>query len=62
MSKVQVQEFYKDDIVNLEVSQLLVQVKILEVRQSFGRVDYLVTPVAGEFERWTTQDSLKKLN
>ena len=61
MSKVQVQEFYKDDVVNLEVNQLLVQVKVLEVRQSFGRVDYLVTPVAGSSERWIAQESIKKV-
>lgn len=59
--KAQKQEFYKDDIVNLEVSQLLVQVKVLEVRQAFGRVDYLITPIAGSLERWVSQNNLKNL-
>lgn len=32
---------------------LTVQVRILDVKQTYGRLRWLVTPVAGASEKWT---------
>lgn len=38
---------------------LTVLVKILDVKQSYGRTRYLVTPVTGSGEVWVEQVSIK---
>lgn len=58
--KVQVQIFYKDDILHLEYRGIKFEVKVVEARPAFGRIDYLVAPVAGKGEQHVNQDSLKK--
>jgi hypothetical protein len=40
-------------------SELKVEVIIKELRQKFGRTDYLVTPVAGSGEAWKSEANLK---
>jgi hypothetical protein len=35
-----------------------ISVKVVDVRTRYGRVDYLVTPVAGTGETWMTEDSV----
>lgn len=43
----------------LSVAGLRVRVKVLDVRQAFGRIDYLVTPIAGSNEKWVQADGVK---
>ncbi len=60
MVKVQKQIFYKDDILYLDYRGIEFEVKVVEPRPAFGRIDYLVKPVAGKGEQHVNQDSLKK--
>lgn len=46
---------YRDRIGTLAVDNLRVQVKITDARMRFGHLDLLVTPVAGDGERWIEQ-------
>jgi len=39
----------------MSVEDLIVEVKITDARFRFGHLDLLVTPVAGEGERWVEQ-------
>jgi hypothetical protein len=38
---------------------LVIRVKILDVRQAYGRDDVLVSPVRGSGEAWVSADRLK---
>ena len=43
------QAFYKDDTALLEISEkVFAEVKVLEVFNEYGRVRYMVEPVAGK--------------
>jgi hypothetical protein len=44
---------------HLVVGELAVEVKILDVRERWGRTDYLVTPVVGHGEQWKSADSVR---
>ena len=46
------------DTALLNMDGLQVQVKLLDVKQVFGRVDVLVTPVSGNGHRWVQVDKL----
>jgi hypothetical protein len=37
----------------LWIDELKVEVTVLDVKQAWGRVRYLVTPTKGEGEKWT---------
>lgn len=39
----------------IEIGNLKVKVKVLDVKQSYGRSRYLVTPVSGSRETWVEQ-------
>lgn len=41
-------------------NSLSVQVKILDVRDSFGRTDILVTPVCGSGQQWVDMQRVQK--
>jgi hypothetical protein len=49
------------DIARLDVDGLRIMVKLLDVKQVFGRVDVLVTPVNGSGEKWVWLDRLIEL-
>ena len=36
----------------IETSRLVIQVRILDVKETYGKVRYLVTPVAGSGQAW----------
>lgn len=38
----------------LSVEQLYIEVFILDVRQAWGRTDYLVQPVQGQGQQWVS--------
>lgn len=38
--------------------ELSVPVEIVDIRERFGMLDYLVTPVGGEGERWFTEEKV----
>ena len=43
------QAFYKDDTALLEISEkVFAEVKVLEVFSEYGRIRYLVEPIAGK--------------
>ena len=42
----------------LRLEGLHIKVTVEDVRRSFGRVHYLVTPVAGNGSRWVDWDSV----
>lgn len=45
------QQFYKGDIALLEIaSKVYVQVKVLDVVRAYGKIRYLITPIAGSGE------------
>ena len=44
-----------------EIDGLLVDVMILDVRNVFGRIDYLITPVKGSGTKWITIQKADKL-
>lgn len=44
---------------SLELGGLSVSVKILDVRESYGRVDFLVSPVAGSGQVWKSESNVK---
>jgi hypothetical protein len=42
----------------LHIEKLQIQVTILDGRQTFGRTEYLVSPLSGTGEQWVTTDRL----
>jgi len=42
-----------------ETGGLVVNVKILDARNTFGRVDLLITPVSGLGQKWTMAAKVK---
>ena len=40
---------------------LTVQVRILDVKETYGRLRWLVTPVAGSGERWVERVSIRDI-
>ena len=46
---------YRDRLGLIKVDNMRVEVKIRDARLRFGHLDLLVTPVAGEGERWVEQ-------
>lgn len=40
---------------------LFINIQIKDARQSFGRVDVLVTPLNGKGEKWVAVDSLREM-
>ena len=49
------------DIALLNLDGLLVEVKLMDVKQVFGRVDVLVTPVKGSGQKWIQADKLQEV-
>ena len=43
----------------MDVAGMTFLVKILDVRERWGRVDYLVTPKAGHGQTWKSADSIR---
>lgn len=43
----------------LQLGPFAVSVKILDVREVYGRVNFLVTPIAGEGQAWKAETSVK---
>lgn len=43
----------------LRCDGLVVEVNILDVKESYGQVRYLVSPVAGACEKWVNDTSLE---
>ncbi|MCH8823334.1 MAG: hypothetical protein IH984_07485 [Planctomycetes bacterium] len=43
---------------DLRLSPLYVQVKIIDSRKVFNRIDFLVIPIAGSGEKWVAADSI----
>jgi hypothetical protein len=44
---------------SVDLDGLLVQVKVLDTKQVFGRLDVKVTPVKGSGEKWISSDRLE---
>lgn len=44
----------------LVIDGLSVQVKILDTKQAFGRLDVLIAPVSGSGQKWVQCDRLKE--
>lgn len=44
---------------SLDLGGLSVNVKILDVREAYGRVDFLVEPVAGSGQVWKAESNVK---
>ena len=42
----------------LSIDGLHIHVRILDVRQAFGRIDYNVQPLAGSGTKWISKDRL----
>lgn len=40
---------------NYEINGLTVAVKVLDIKQSYGKIRYLITPIKGEGETWVEQ-------
>jgi hypothetical protein len=38
---------------------LRIEVQVIDVRQVWGRVDYLIRPVAGSGSQWVASDSIQ---
>ncbi len=49
------------DTAGLNIEGLTVHVRLLDVKQVFGRVDVLVTPVNGAGQKWVQSDKLVKI-
>ena len=49
------------EIAELCLTDLHVQVRILDAKAAYGRIDVLVTPVSGHGERWAKLENIKKL-
>ena len=49
------------DTAALVIDSLVVHVKLLDVKQVFGRVDVLVTPINGKGEKWVQADRLMEI-
>jgi len=49
------------DIALLNCDGLQVQVKLLDVKQVFGRIDVLVTPSQGQGQKWVQVDRLMEV-
>ena len=59
--KKEIQQFYKGDVCFYNEPELRFQVEIVEVRSAYGRMDYLIRPVAGEGDKWVAQVSLDRV-
>lgn len=44
----------------IELSGLLVEVRVVEQKEKFGFQRYLVVPVAGSGEKWVNEESILK--
>ena len=44
---------------NLRIDKLIVRVRVDDIREVFGRTDYLVSPVAGSGQQWVAADRVK---
>jgi len=42
----------------LTVENITVAVTIIDVRQAYGRIDYLVSPVSGDGKQWVSASRL----
>jgi hypothetical protein len=42
----------------LRVGDMIVSVMILDVRERYGRTDYLVTPRSGDGQQWKSAESI----
>ena len=42
-----------------EGSKLYIEIKIVDIREVFGRVDFLVTPIAGSGQVWKAQHNVR---
>lgn len=40
------------------INKLLIEVIVKDIRNSYGRIQYLITPVAGKNECWVNEISL----
>ena len=47
--------------VSLKLDDMLVAVKVLDVRTVWKRIDCLITPVSGLGEKWVSVSSLRKI-
>jgi hypothetical protein len=52
----QVGDLYVGDLAELRFA-----VRVVDVRQRFGRIDVLVTPLAGDGQAWKSLDSITNL-
>lgn len=50
---------YRDRVGTLAVDNLTVDVKITDARMRYGHLDLLVTPIAGNGERWVEQHRIE---
>lgn len=53
-------ETLKQDVYLMKSGPLHIQVRVLDCRAVFGRVDVLVSPIAGTGEQWVNLNSLVK--
>jgi len=50
---------YRDRTGTLAVDKLNIDVKITDARMRYGHLDLLVTPIAGQGERWVEQHRIE---
>jgi len=46
-------------LLNITNTEIRIPVVILNVRQTFGRIDYQVTPIGGDGETWVQSNRVK---
>lgn len=48
-----------DTFASLRIEDLTIDVRIMDVRESFGRTDYKIAPINGQGEQWVSADRVQ---
>ena len=43
---------------NYFINEMIFEVKVIDVRNAYGRIDYKVLPIAGCNSKWVSEDSI----
>jgi hypothetical protein len=49
------------DVAWITIGSLVFEVKILDVKQAYGRIDVLITPISGQGQRWIQASKLNEI-
>lgn len=58
MTSVQLQKYIGREGIFAQSSNIKFRVRVVDAKHNFGRLDFLIAPVAGEGERWASETTV----